>query len=217
MPPISSSSDPPKYLSQDEVARLFGVIEAPRDRALFTLIYLYGLRVSEATRLRRKDVDLVHARIVIRRCKGGIWGIRPFFASARALVTEFLGTVPPSDPEAPLFPGRGGPLRKRRIQELFTRYARAAGLSSGATCHSLRHAIATHLLDAGESLEFVKEHLGHRRIENTAIYARVSNPARDRAFARLEKSSAIVHPSIARRPANQLSIQIPRFSKGEDR
>jgi integrase len=197
-----SNSDPPRFLSQAEVAAFFTAIANPRDRALFGLIYHYGLRVSEATRLRMKDVDLAAGRIVIRRLKGGIWGIRPLFSSTRGLLRGYLATTRQSDPETPLFPGRRGPLRKRRIQQLFTQYAEAAGLPPKATCHSLRHAIATHLLDAGESLEFVKEHLGHQKIENTAIYARVSNPARDRAFARLEKSHAIVHPSpAASRPA----------------
>jgi site-specific recombinase XerD len=188
------SSDPPRFLAQAEVTAFFGVIDDVRDRTLFGLAYLYGLRVSEATRLRYKDVDLAAGRIVIRRAKGGIWGIRPLFTSARALLETYFAASERADPQAPLFPGRSGPLTKRRIQQLFEQYARAAGLSEGATCHSLRHAIATHLLDAGESLELVKEHLGHRKIENTAIYARVSNPARERAFARLEKSAAIVHP-----------------------
>jgi len=192
------SSDPPRFLSQDEVVAFFSVIRDARDRALFGITYLYGLRVSETTHLRHKDVDLGAGRIVIRRAKGGIWGIRPLFASARALLEAYFAASGRSDPQAPLFPGRRGPLTKRRIQQLFEEYARDAGLSEGATCHSLRHAIATHLLDAGESLEFVKEHLGHRKIENTAIYARVSNPARDRAFARLEKSRAIVHPAVGR-------------------
>lgn len=194
-PRFAESSDPPRYLTQEQVAAVFRVIEDPRDLALFGLIYLYGLRVSEASCLRRRDVDLVQLRIVIRRAKGGIWGIRPLFASAQAFLVAYLGNAPPEvDPESPLFPGRNGPLSKRRIQELFTRFAHLAALPAGATCHSLRHAIATHLLDAGESLEFVKEHLGHRKIENTAIYARVSNPARDRAFARLERSEFIVRP-----------------------
>jgi integrase/recombinase XerD len=216
--PSISSSDPPRYLTQDEVAAFFRSIPHRRDRALFALIYLYGLRVSEATRLRRKDVDLEHRRIVIRRAKGGIWGIRPLFASVMALLVAYLSDRKNPDPEDPLFPGRRGPLRKRRIQELFTCYARAAGLPTRATCHSLRHAIATHLLDAGESLEFVKEHLGHRRIENTAIYARVSNPARDRAFARLEKSPAIVHPATtSQAPSGSESTHRSHSSAGESR
>ena len=207
-PSFISLGKPPRFLSQDEVAAFFAVIASARDRALFGLIYHYGLRVSEATRLRVKDVDLASGRILIRRAKHGIWGIRPLLASTRALLSAYLPELQQRDPEAALFPGRTGPLQKRRIQQLFNRYAHTAGLPSKASCHSLRHAIATPLLDAGESLEFVKEHLGHQKIENTAIYARVSNPARDRAFARLEKSAAIVHPTVKRRlPSPAASLE----------
>ncbi len=216
-PSFISLEKPPRFLSQDEVAALFAVIASARDRALFGLIYHYGLRVSEATRLRVKDVDLASGRILIRRAKHGIWGIRPLFTSSRALLAAYLPELREPDPEAALFPGRTGPLQKRRIQQLFSRYAQVTGLPSGASCHSLRHAIATHLLDAGESLEFAKEHLGHQKLENTAIYARVSNPARIRAFARLDKSSAIVHPPAVRKPpSDPLPTQTCRPSKGEE-
>jgi integrase len=208
-PAFSLDADPPRFLSQDAVGAFFASIGSPRDRALFALIYLYGLRVSEATRLRRKDVDLEQRRILIRRAKHGIWGIRPLFASSATLLAEYLAADRRSEPDRPLFPGRAGPLRKRRIQQLFTRYARSAGLPVEASCHSLRHAIATHLLDAGESLEFVKEHLGHRKIENTAIYARVSNPARERAFQRLERSRAIVHPRLIATADRDPSFPLP--------
>jgi len=196
--PFMETEDPPRFLSQDEVRAFFSVIENSRDAALFAVLYLYGLRVSEVSRLRVKDVDLKARRIVVRRVKRGIWGLRPLFESATILVGQYQATVPADtlQPDSPLFPGRNGPLQKRRIQQLFRRYASEAGLRTKASCHSLRHAIATHLLDAGESLEFVKDHLGHRKIENTSIYARVSNPARERAFARLEGSDGIVHPIV---------------------
>jgi integrase len=206
VPAIYNLEPPPRFLTQDEVVRFFKVIDDARDRALFGLTYLYGLRISETVALRRKDVDLTAGRILIRRSKHGIWGIRPLFGSARSLLAAYLFDRPSNDTgEAALFVGRQGPLRRRRVQQLFSRYAEAAQLPEKATCHSLRHAIATHLLDAGESLEFVKEHLGHRKIENTAIYARVSNPARERAFARLEKSRAVVHP-IPLSPTSNRSI-----------
>lgn len=194
--------EPPRFLSQDEVARFLGVIDDVRDRALFTCAYLYGLRLSEIVLLRGRDIDLVAGRILVRRVKHGIWGIRPLFRSAKDALVAYLNTMPGTTPEAALFRGRRGPLHQRRIQQLFHHYAAQSGLPGTATCHSLRHAIATHLLDAGESLEFVKEHLGHRKIENTAIYARVSNPARDRAFARLERSALIVQPTLKPLPVS---------------
>jgi integrase len=59
----------PEYLTQDEIRRFFNVIESPRDRALFGVIYHYGLRVDEATQLTTDDSDLKQHRIRIRRLK----------------------------------------------------------------------------------------------------------------------------------------------------
>jgi len=184
---------PPRYLTQDEVQRFFGVIKSPRDRALFALVYLYGLRVGEVSLLSRGDVDLTRQRITVRRLKGGVWNERPLFSSALELLWDYLGEDA-SSPEGPLFPGRSGPLRKRQIQDLFARYRDRAGLPARYTCHCLRHSIATHLLDAGMSLEFVQDHLGHRSIRSTSIYARITDRHRAAVFLRLEQSPWIVQP-----------------------
>ena len=185
---------PPRYLTQDEVQRFFGVIKSPRDKALFALVYLYGLRVGEVSLLGRGDVDITRQRITVRRLKGGIWNERPLFSSALELLHEYL-EEDDSSPERPLFPGHSGPLRKRQIQDLFTRYRDRAGLLPRYTCHCLRHSIATHLLDAGMSLEFVQDHLGHRSIRSTSIYARITDRHRAAVFLRLEQSPWIVRPS----------------------
>jgi integrase len=62
----------PKYLTQDELKRFFDAITSPRDRALFALIYHYGLRVDEATQLTIDDVNLKEHRIRIRCLKNGV-------------------------------------------------------------------------------------------------------------------------------------------------
>jgi len=183
----------PKYLTQNDIRAFFGVIEDPRDRALFTLIYHYGLRVSEVGLLERHDVDLERGRIVVKRVKGGLWAERPLFSATRALLEAYL-TRPVANGHAALFPGRQKALKKRQIQDLFARYRDAAGIPRHLTCHSLRHAIATHLLDAGVSLEFVQDHLGHRSIKSTSIYARITDHHRTAMFRELEASPWIVHP-----------------------
>jgi len=185
--------EPPRYLTQDEVQRFFAVIEPLRDRALFALVYLYGLRVGEVSLMCRGDVDLTRGRFIVRRLKGGVWNERPLFSSAAELLRQYANKV--SDPpEAPLFPGRSGALRKRQIQDLFARYRDRASLPARYSCHCLRHSIATHLLDAGMSLEFVQDHLGHRSIRSTSIYARITDRYRAAVFLRLEESPWVVQP-----------------------
>jgi integrase/recombinase XerD len=184
----------PRYFTQEEVRRFLGVIRSPRDQALFTLIYHHGLRVGEVALLTCGDVELERRRILIRRSKRGAWSEQVLFGATVQLLRRILDTG--VSPATPLFPGRCGPLRKRRIQVLFTRYRDAAELRRDLTCHSLRHAIATHLLDAGVSLEVIQDHLGHQSIRSTSIYARITSHRRAALFARLEGSPWIVQPDL---------------------
>jgi integrase len=191
---VPFNSEPPKYLSQAEVRRFLAAISGPRDRLIFLLAYLYGLRVGELALLRHGDVDLDRSRIVVRRLKSGYWTERPLFSSVREPLERHLDAAGEASDDAPLFPGRRGALRKRQIQALFVRYRDAAGLPPRFSCHALRHAIATHLLDAGCSLEFVQDHLGHRNIRSTSIYARITDRHRLALFRRRDRSPWIVQP-----------------------
>lgn len=190
----------PRYFTQEQIQRFFDVIADPRDRALFALMYHHGLRVGEVLLLGREDVDLVRGRILVRRLKGGSWAEQILFAGTVAMLRSYLAAGP-LEPSDALFPGRDGPLRRRQIQLRFVRYRALAGLATHYTTHSLRHSIATHLLDAGASLEFVQDHLGHRNIRSTAIYARITDRHREAAFRRLAAS-----PWIVQFPASSASV-----------
>jgi len=192
--PVTPEQRLPRYLTQHEVAAFFHGITRLRDRALFAVVYHYGFRVSEVALLQRGDVDLVRQRLIVKRVKGGIWTERPLFATTVGLLRSHLGLTSGGAGD-PLFGGQCGPLGKRQIQSLFTQYRDAAGLARHYTCHSLRHSIATHLLDAGLPLEFVQDHLGHRSIRSTSIYARITDRHRAAVYARLARSPWIVQPN----------------------
>jgi site-specific recombinase XerD len=197
----------PRYLTQHELAAFFEKISDLRDRALFALVYHYGLRVSEVGLLTRGDIDLTRGRIVVKRVKGGAWTERPLFSGTKELLARHLGRSC-EDAERHLFAGRGGPLKKRQIQTLFARYRDRAGLSSRYTAHSLRHSIATHLLDAGASLEFVQDHLGHQSIRSTSIYARITDRHRAALFKKLESSPWIVQPNTSRESEDPSTTEV---------
>jgi integrase/recombinase XerD len=67
-----------------------------------------------------------------------------------------------------------------------------AGLENRYVVHSLRHSIAVHILDDGEDIAYVQDHLGHRNIRNTQVYAKISDVKRNRTMRRLEYSSEVV-------------------------
>ena len=180
----------PKYLTQDELHRFFAAISSPRDLALFAVIYHYGLRVDEATALTLEDLDLKNHRLRLRRLKNGLGGEKPLWRHTAKQLRAYLRVRYGAGPY--VFTGREGPLKKRQIQGLFKRYAKAAGVS-GRSVHSLRHSIAVHLLDAGRGIEYVADHLGHKNIQNTQIYAQISHPLRELIFRELER-----HPKIVR-------------------
>jgi len=182
----------PKYLTQDELQRFFKVITSPRDRAVFALIYHYGLRVEEAASLTVEDLDLKNHRIRIRRLKNGIGGEKPLWRHTAKLVRTYLRVRRHVTPY--LFTGRQGALQKRQRQSLFSTYARKAGLTT-SNIHTLRHSRAVHLIEAGRGIEYVADHVGHRNIRNTRVYAQITNPLRDHVLRELEQ-----HPKIVRVP-----------------
>src|ERR1051326_4815790 len=121
LPTPALSQRLPRYMTQTDVRAFFAVIADPRDQALFALVYHYGLRVSEVGLLRRGDIDLPRGRLTVKRAKGGLWTERPLLGGTADLLAQYFAVRTASGDTA-LFPGRRGPLQKRRIQALFVRY-----------------------------------------------------------------------------------------------
>jgi site-specific recombinase XerD len=80
----------------------------------------------------------------------------------------------------------------RMVQTLVADYATKAEIKERSV-HALRHSMAVHLLEAGRGIEYVADHLGHKNIQNTRIYAQIINPLREQVFRELEQ-----HPKIVR-------------------
>lgn len=181
-----------KYLTQDELRRLFKVIDNKRDKAIFLLAYRHGLRISEIGILRNSDVDMSRGRIRITRLKNSQDGEHPLqvdeMKALRAWFKERKDQTPFLFPSA-----RGYPISKRTLDYLMRRYAKKANLPPDKWhFHVLKHSIATHLLDAGGGIRFVQDWIGHKNIENTVIYAHLSHHALDEQARRFLSSPMIV-------------------------
>ena len=155
-------------LSTDETPKW---VEA-RDRAVLTLLYACGLRISEAiglTLTQSKSAPLVITG------KGGKTRIAPVLPRVREVLDSYIALCPfPLKPSEPMFRGlRGGPLNARNIQLLIERMRGALNLPDTATPHALRHSFATHLLGNGADLRVIQELLGHASLSSTQIYTEV--------------------------------------------
>jgi site-specific recombinase XerD len=194
----------PRVLRVDEIDRLLAAppLDTPvgvRDRALLELLYASGARVAEACGL---DLDaLALGEEVVRLTgKGGKERIVPLGEPAVDAVHTYLTSARPAlaAGRRPGEPTTAALLLNRRGQRLGTRDARtavqraatAAGLGH-VTPHTLRHSVATHLLESGADLRMVQELLGHASLATTQRYTHLSR-------GRLREVHAMAHPRARR-------------------
>jgi integrase/recombinase XerC len=183
----------PRPVGEDEAAGLLTEAAANgeqpawiglRDRAVLTLLWGCGLRISEALALTRGDAPFPEALRI--HGKGGKTRLAPVLPAVREAVDAYLATVPwPTAPDAPLFmAARGGPLKPRHVQAMMQRLRGRLGLGERATPHALRHSFATHLLGAGADLRAIQELLGHASLSTTQRYTAVDATALLSAYSR---------------------------------
>jgi type 1 fimbriae regulatory protein FimB len=180
------------YLSQEKLKRPLKEIVTKRDKALILLAYSYGLRASEVGLLRREDIDFDRLKIRITRLKGSIsseYSLRPEVAKA---LKSYLRTRKDNSPV--LFPSRRGlPINRRTLDYLMKKYGEKAKIPKEKRhFHVLKHSIATHLLDAGVDIMFVKDWLGHKNIQNTIVYSQLTSRTREEQARKVFASPRIV-------------------------
>lgn len=175
----------PRAITRDEVAQL---LEQPtattperpesiRDRAMLSLLYDSGMRVSELVGLDVADVDLDQARV---QCQGKAGRRRtvPMHSQALSAVTDYLQRARArlTNPDAvSLFVNhRGGRLTRQGFWLILKSYAQRAGIDD-ITPHTLRHSYAVHALGRGAELSDIQKQLGHVSISTTQIYRQLAN------------------------------------------
>lgn len=149
-----------------------------RDRALLEVMYATGLRVSEAAALKGSQLRIDEGFVTVMG-KGGKERIVPLGRQAKEALETYLQSERPrlvgARPSPYVFVRVGGkPLSRQSIWRLVRRRARAAGISTRVTPHTLRHTFATHLLGGGADLRVVQTLLGHADIGTTQIYTHVA-------------------------------------------
>ena len=163
-------------LTQDEIETLLSGIETAtpiglRDRTLFELLYSSGLRIGEALRLKVSDIDFDKREIAVRKGKMCKDRLVPVTAVAAAFLKLYLNRTGNRQKRGYLFEYNRRRLDKSTANKRFKDWAAKTGVfKKGLSLHSIRHSIATHLLENGADLRYVQELLGHESIETTVRY-----------------------------------------------
>jgi integrase/recombinase XerC len=185
----------PQVLDVDEVSALLDFSaddpEAVRDRALLELLYSSGLRVSELTSVRWRDLDLAEGLIRVTG-KGSKTRIVPVGAKAITALQALREQDRPGADD-PLVRGRlGKPLTPDGVRTRLKRRAKDQGVWKRVYPHLLRHSCASHVLESSGDLRAVQELLGHADIGTTQIYTHLD-------FQHLARVYDAAHPRARRK------------------
>lgn len=214
----------PVVLSREEVRRVLAQVKELRFLAPLTLIYLCGLRLSEALHIETRDIHRQERRLHVRLGKGGKDRYVPLPQAALDILARWwrchhharllfpaMGhawkTTFRDDPMAQAAVQRtrwqqaAHPMSDSALQNGWRLALAASGVKKKATIHTLRHSYATHLLEEGVSLRYVSQYLGHATLQQTLVYAHLTDVSAEQTQQALARLAATLSASSSSTPA----------------
>jgi site-specific recombinase XerD len=163
----------PVILSPEEVLQLLQAARCFSHHVIFSTMYGTGMRVSEAVHLRAADIDSQRMMIRIEQGKGHKDRYVQLSPKLLELLRCYWRKLRPSHW---MFPGQipNQPLGREAVADAVAHASKRAGLTKRISPHSLRHAYAVHLLEAGTDIRRIQLLLGHRSLSTTARYLRLA-------------------------------------------
>ena len=164
-----------KFLEKKEIEQIINAIPAEglknrRDRALISLLFSTGLRISEALALKRNDLAKDPSQTLELSIIGKMGYQRTVYVSPEALRVILRYFAGRRDNDERVFP-----IGIRAVQLMVKRRAKEAGMEKWITPHKFRHSLATDLLRQGVDIRYVQEFLGHKSLNNTMVYTHCVN------------------------------------------
>jgi site-specific recombinase XerD len=173
----------PRAIPAEDIEALLSVIDRVRDRAMLLLLLRTGMRIGELLNVKVEDIFMSERKILIYLGEKNYQGRVAYYSEdAQAALQQWLEER--NSDEAYLFYGYGkAQLSYTAAWKVLEKYLLKAGLTEkGYSLHSLRHTFATDMLNAGLRLEVLQQLLGHRSIEMTRRYARMSDTTRETEY-----------------------------------
>lgn len=175
--PNAGKRYPAEVMTPAEVAAIIGACSAKartgiRNRALLTLLYRSGLRISEALALKPSDVNLAAHSVRVLDGKGHKTTTRGYHPSADDALARWLDTRKTLGlRNGPLFCTlAGGTMHPQYVRNLLGRLAASAGIDKRVHPHGFRHTFAVELEQAGTPATVISKLLGHSSVAVTARY-----------------------------------------------
>lgn len=184
----------PTVLSREEVMRMLDATTSIKHQAILSVAYGAGLRASEVTRLKVRDIDSERMLLRVQCGKGGRHRNAMLAQDLLLLLREWWkigrqqGVM---HPDGWLFPGQHylKPICYRQVHRIAAEAAHAAGITKRVGPHTLRHSFATHLLEDGVDIRIIQVLLGHAQLTTTSLYTRVATRTVKNVISPLDRLS----------------------------
>ncbi|MBE6124286.1 MAG: site-specific tyrosine recombinase XerD [Erysipelotrichaceae bacterium] len=183
----------PTVLSLEEVLSLLEIIDedlyGKRDKAMLTLMYSCGLRVSELVNLKINDLFLQEALIKCKG-KGSKERVIPINEYAITILLSYINDsrkkmlVEKKSASYLFLNKNGNQLSRVYFWKMVKKYAVKAKIKKEIYPHTLRHSFATHLLENGANLRIIQTLLGHENITTTQVYTHISSASLQENYQR---------------------------------
>jgi site-specific recombinase XerD len=169
----------PVWLTRREIRRLYSVagedVLGLRDRAMLSVFYGCGLRLQEGASLEMSDVLHDKRMLYVRRAKGYKERYVPVAEKSYQDIRGYIEQARPELLQRPcsalfLDANKGRPIHRQSLYLRIKTLVQKAGITKPAGTHTLRHSIATHLLQSGMRLERIQAFLGHAALDSTQLY-----------------------------------------------
>lgn len=162
----------PKVISAEKIKEMIDSCDNIKHLLIVKLFYSSGLRLSELLNLKREDIDFDRGLIMVRLGKGKKDRVSILSDNLKDDLLKYYGSMKFKTDY--VFEGRsGGKYSKKSVQKVMERLGKKIGIKIHP--HMLRHSFATHLLEQGTDIRYIRKLLGHSDVSTTEIYTHVSN------------------------------------------